>query len=59
MAKVEGRTQLVGYAYRHGLVKTLSEGRKMGLEDLRRAVEAHRNQVHQDAEATNANKERT
>lgn len=41
-AKVEGRTQLVGYATRHALTRTASEARSMNLETLRGIVEAHR-----------------
>jgi hypothetical protein len=40
--KVEGRTQLVGYAMKHGLAKTMTEARKAPLETLRQQVEAHR-----------------
>ena len=43
--KVEGRTQLVGYAYGHGLVQKIGEARKMDLEALRRIVELHRQAV--------------
>ena len=41
-AKVEGRTQLVGYATRHALTRTASEARIMALETLRSLVETHR-----------------
>lgn len=41
----EGRTQLVGYAYAHGLAKSTTEARKMDLEHLRRVVELHRKAV--------------
>ena len=50
--KVEGRTQLVGYAHRNGLVKTLGEARKMNLELLRLAVADHRKQNQRDDENT-------
>lgn len=40
--KVEGRTQLVGYATRHALTRTASEARSMDLETLRSLVETHR-----------------
>lgn len=45
MAKVEGRTQLVGYACAHGLAKSTTEARQMPLEQLRRIVELHRKAV--------------
>jgi hypothetical protein len=40
--KIEGRTQLVGYAMQHKLTDRISEARQMPLEDLRRLVELHR-----------------
>jgi hypothetical protein len=43
--KPEGRTQLVGYAYQQGLVKTMNEGRKMPLETLRSVVTLHREAI--------------
>lgn len=45
MAKVEGRTQLVGYAVMHRLVETNTKARQMPLEHLRRVVELHREAV--------------
>jgi hypothetical protein len=57
--KVEGRTQLVGYAYRNGLVPSLSAGRAMDLEQLRRVVTLHREATanQPDTTATTAEKE--
>jgi len=71
--KLEGRTQLVGYAVRNRLAETTNQARKMDLELLRRVVALHRkaiaNQNHQwgiddksiaeqlDTAATNAEKE--
>lgn len=64
--KLEGRTQLVGYAHGHGLVKRISEARVMDLEALRRIVALHRETVAKtvakknkqlDTAATNAEKE--
>lgn len=52
----EGRTQLVGYAHKHGIVQSLTAGRAMDLDVLRRMVEEHR---QKNAEATTADKERT
>lgn len=43
--KIEGRTQLVGYAVMHRLVETNTKARQMPLEDLRRVVELHRKTV--------------
>lgn len=43
--KIEGRTQLVGYAITHRLVENISTARKMDLEQLRRVVELHRTAV--------------
>lgn len=45
MAKVEGRTQLVGYAVMHRLVETNTKARQMPPEHLRRVVELHREAV--------------
>ena len=44
-AKPEGRTQLVGYAYGQGLVRSLEEGRKTEMELLRRMVTLHREAI--------------
>lgn len=44
-AKIEGRTQLVGYAVMHRLVETTTKARQMPLENLRRVVELHRKAV--------------
>lgn len=43
--KIEGRTQLVGYAHRNRLVEKIGEARKMDLETLRGIVELHRQAV--------------
>lgn len=43
--KIEGRTQLVGYAVTHRLVETNTKARQMPLEDLRSVVELHRKAV--------------
>lgn len=40
--KKEGRTQLVGYATKNMITKTVAEARNMELEKLRGLVEAHR-----------------
>lgn len=42
--KLEGRTQLVSYAVKHGLAKSLTEARKIELTLLREQVNEHRKQ---------------
>lgn len=42
--KLEGRTQLVSYAVKHGLTKTMTEARKIELTLLREQVNEHRKQ---------------
>jgi hypothetical protein len=43
--KVEGRTQLVGYAVMHRLVDGVTKARQMPLDTLRSVVELHRKAV--------------